>query len=336
VRCCRCQFENIPGQERCLRCGSVLEAKDDAVDIHPPRMAPWKGPVRSVLRQLHLNTVLSEIEVPAFLKIMSGNALLGLIQSIIPGLAHVIEGRFHEVRLFVLGWFLAALAGIFFFGGSLGFLFLGLAVGLHGWIAFSHALSKEHQGLQRNLADFVMLLVVIGLFYWGVQAVAFGDFVLGNTNLTIPYQNIQVGDTLLARRSGVSSNDILRGSLVVGRFPAVGNYILATSRYDAIGQVVALPGEKVEIRGGKFCVNGKALDADKFPVPRWMSDVGLSEIVAGDSYFVSTDYNVAGNGGNAISSLLSRVCMLKNSDITAVVVMRWLPVWRRGFLKEDQ
>ena len=44
MRCARCEFENIPGQTRCIRCGSILEAGSAVIDIYPPRMPAWSKP----------------------------------------------------------------------------------------------------------------------------------------------------------------------------------------------------------------------------------------------------------------------------------------------------
>jgi hypothetical protein len=348
VRCPQCQFENIPGQERCLRCGSVLEVKGAAIDVHPPRMTPWKRPVRAVLRWFRLQRVLPEAiskpKVPDFLKIMSANAFLGVILSIVPGLAHCIDGRFREIRWFVLGWFLLLLAGIFFYGGNLGLLLLGLAVGLHGWIAYSHTLMKESDEIGKQIFDLAMLIVIVGLPYFGVRHYAFGDFVFGYTNLTIPYQNIRTGDTLLARHSLAQAANLRRGSLVLA--PVVENIYGGYGNHGHVlrqgplmaGQIVALPGEEVEIIDAVFVVNGQALDDKQFPVPQWLRGRKIGAIgVSADSYFVSTVYNVQVHGNVILDAgIVERACVVRSSDIEAKAVMRWFPLARRGFLRAGE
>lgn len=271
--------------------------------------------------------------VPAFMKIMSGNSLLGLILSIVPGLAHFAEGRFREVRWFVLGWFLSLIAGIFFYGSSIGLLLLGLAVGLHGWIAFSHALAEEKDEPSEKIRTLVILLIFFSIFYWGIRRVVFQDFVFGLSNLTVPYQKIQQGDTLLGRRSSVQANLLARGSLVIARFPQIYNYkVIKGRRYETTGEIAALPGEKIEIIEGRFVVNGRVLDGEKFPVPGWMSGFNLSQIVPDDRYFVSTTYNIGGYGMNVTADLITDACILSKGDIEAIAVMRWFPLNKRGFL----
>jgi len=344
MRCPQCQFENIPGQERCLRCGAVLQAGVVVGPVNPPRMARWKRPIRAALRWLRLRRALPEapaiprvqVLVPAFLKIMSADAFLGLILSIIPGLAHYVDGQFREIRWFVLGWLLALLAGIFFYGGGLGFLLLGLAVGLHGWIAVHYAQSKEQTDPLEKIRTVATVLVVFAFLYWGVRAVAFRGFVFGLSNLAIPNQNVQVGDVLLARRSRAHVDKLPRGSLILGNFHRLYGNQVTRDTYEMMGQVIALPGEKIEIIEGRFVVNGQELDVDKFPVPGWLSKERLSATIPTGSYFVSAVYQFYGHGMQLTSDAIRDVCVLKKGDIEAKAVMRWFPLAKRGFLRADQ
>jgi len=342
VRCPRCQFENIPGETRCLRCSSVLEAKDAAVDINPPRMARWKKPVRAVLKWSRLHSIWPERRLfgpksRAFLKMMPVKGLLGIVLSIIPGLAHLVDGRFREVRWWVLGWFLTLLAGLFFYGGDWGFLLLGLAIGIHGWIAFSHTLLAQEEDFNKRLFDYAALLMILGLIYWGVRATAFHDFAFGYSNFTIPDDDVNVGDTLLLRYSRAVGVVLPRGSIVLGNFHGLyGNHV-THDNYEITGQVIALPGEKVEIVEGRFVINGEALDVNRFPVPAWLSRGGLSAIIPADSYFVSTVYHIDVHGHIQLTStMICDVCILRAGDIEARAVMRWFPLARRGFLRTDE
>jgi hypothetical protein len=341
MRCPQCQFENIPGQERCLRCGAVLQAGAIAGSVNPPRMASWKKPQRTILRWLRIHAALPEVpnirrvRVPAFLKKITGDDFLGVILSIIPGLAHYIDGKFREIRWFVLGWLLVLLTGVLFYGGAIGFLLLGLAVGLHGWIAFNYAMSKERDKTLARFKTLGFLLVALALLYWGVRSFAFRDFVFGYSNLTIPYQKVKQGDLLLTRRSRVSPDTLIRGALVLGNFREFyGAHAHAGyQRYQTTGQVIALPGEMIQIANGQFFVNGSALDAEKFPVPQWLSGVSIRFTMPEDSCFISVSYQVYGHGVNLTDNIISSACVQKQGDIVAVAVMRWLPVSRRGFLR---
>ncbi|MGA2092395.1 MAG: S26 family signal peptidase [Sedimentisphaerales bacterium] len=341
MRCQRCQFENMPGESRCFRCGSALGDAAIAVDVHPPRMARWKRPIRLVLRRFRRLNIAPESlpKVPAFLKIMSGNALGGIFLSIVPGLAHLVEGRFREVRWWVQAWFVVLLVGMFFYGGSIGLLFLGFAVGLHTWIAFNHALMKEHIETNQHLVDFVMLLVFFGLLYFGVRATVFRDFVMGFSSRTIPYQNVQTGDIMLARRSRAQPNLLKRGSFVLVNLNDVGNgnwreWRWRQGRGEMVVQIVALGGETVDINNA-FVVNGRPLDEKRFPVPQWLRRNIRQIQVPEGSYFINVEYNIQGNAAMN-EGLIKSACVIEGSRIEAAAVMRWLPLSRRGFLRAEE
>ena len=340
MRCQRCQFENVPGESRCLKCGSILSPDSVAVDIHPPRMVKWKGPFRAAGRWFRLHRILLEnsvrIPAPAFLKIMSADAYLSIVVSIIPGLAHILEGRFREVRWFVLAWFSAICAGIFFYGNTLGLTLLGVAVGLHGWIAFEHTLSKERIEISRKFFIFVMLLAVIGLLYWGIRRIAFRDFVFGFSNLTVPYQNVEQGDLMLARRSRVQANLLTRGSLVITSLRGAGGHGARWGGGAMVVQIVGLPGENIEFTDTAFIINGKPLKNEQFPVPPWLRERNIPAIsIPEGSYFINAVYNVHGRGA-VNAGMVGNVCLVKISGIQAKAVMRWFPLARRGFLRSNE
>lgn len=336
MRCQRCQFENVPGQTICLRCGSVLVATAAVLNIHPPRMAGWKRPFRAAIRWLRLHNPAPE---QLFLPHLQGemktimHGFVGIILSVIPGLAHLIDRRFKEIRGYVLVWFIALAAGIFLYGSVFGFLLLGLAVSLHTWIAFSHTLNKEASEPDSRFAGLAVLLLLAALFYWGIRRTAFKDFVWGYTNLNIPYHNIETGDCLLARYSRARDNILSRGSLVLARLRTGGGHN-GVSPYRMIVQIVGLPGEKIEIANNTFIVNGKGLDADRFPVPKWLKGRTITGMVPGGSYFVGCEYNVYAHGQAPDNGDIFGVCTVAAGDIEARAVMRWLPLWRRGFLEE--
>ena len=220
MQCPRCQFENIPGQDRCLRCNAVLQATVFTGPVNPPRMARWKRPVRNVSRWFRLHVTLPSgpsgplVKVPAVLKIMSGDAFLGLILSIIPGLAQLIDGRFGKIFLVLAVWLLALAGGVFFYGSSFGLSLLGLAVGLHGWIGYEHVLSKEKVNALDKADILIGTIIILALFYWGIRRTVFSDYVFDYTALTIPSQKIQSRDLLLGRKSLARPANFHRGSIV--------------------------------------------------------------------------------------------------------------------------
>jgi hypothetical protein len=344
MRCPQCQFENIPGQDRCLRCNAVLQATGLAIEINPPRMATWKRPFREMSRWFRLHRMMPQSypKWVKFFKIMSGNAFIGLILSLIPGFAHLVGGRFREIIWFFIIWLLAFCAGVYIYGSNFGMVLIGIAVGVHALIAFQHTLLKEHEEILQQLIDFVLLLVLVGLFYFGVRRVALGDFVFGYTNLTIPDKNVQFGDLLLGRRSTTKPAQLHRGDLALVPQRRVGgnDYLTLPSfvQGQMVGQIIGLPRETVEISDGNFIINNEVLPRDKYPVPLWLRRIKPAAIVVPeDSYFVSTEYNVYGHGvAELTEQYIAPICRIKASAIEAKAIMLWFPLDRRGYLKEDQ
>jgi hypothetical protein len=271
---------------------------------------------------------------PDWLKIMSLNAFFAIILSIVPGLAHLAQRRFRQIRWYFVSWVVFLLAGMFLYGSNMGFLLFGLAVAAHAWMAFHASLIKEHAESGRRAFDIVMLLVFLAFIYWGIRFAAFRDFVWGYTSLTIPYQSVQSGDCLLGRRSRAREEMLLRGSLVFARFREVrvGRGVWGRgNNYNTVGQIIALPGETIEVKEGRFVVNGRVLDGEKFPVPGWMSGMQMSATIPSDSYFVSTVYRIA--GANMTGDMIRDACILPKGDIEALAVMKWFPLASRGFLR---
>jgi hypothetical protein len=99
-------------------------------------------------------------------------------------------------------------------------------------------------------------------------------------------------------------------------------------------QIVGLPGERVQIENDTFIVNGQELDSEKYPVPRWLRGRRVSANVGDDSYFISCQYSVRAHGRQLTNANIHDICLIRSSNIEARAFMRWLPLSRRGFLRE--
>ena len=93
-----------------------------------------------------------------------------------------------------------------------------------------------------------------------------------------------------------------------------------------------MPGEEVEIKEQCFYIDGKPLDTEKYPVPRWIGNRELKTTVPDSCYFMISEYNGTNYGANQVIS----VCTIASGQIEAKVFMRWLPLSRRGFIRESE
>jgi hypothetical protein len=336
----------MPGQTKCFQCGSILNSQAATVDVHPPRMAPWKKPFRNVTRWMRRHRMVPTWSPPECISSriktdsVDYSCLRGLFLSIIPGLAHLIHHRFREIRWYFLGWLIALSIGLFLYGYSIGLCFVGLAVGLHAWIAVQHSLMKHLGTFGERLGALFITMIILALIYWATPRVLLSDLTGGYTSLTLPYQNVQRGDYLLAWRNEPADHPLPRGSLVLTRLGSVTvGRRTARSRTagDMIVQIIGLPAETLQINQDVYIIDGRPLDSEKYPVPQWLHERKFSTTIPPDSYFVSSEYNIPVRGRGGIGDPQIRtVCVISFEAVRARAFMRWSPVSRRGFIEETE
>jgi len=302
-------------------------------------MPRWKKPFRDVLRSIRKGKAVPQINAKSHLtprvKEFFNDSFLGLFLSIIPGLAHWMQNRFREIRLYFLAWLILLLSGLFLYGSAAGFICFGLAIGVHAAIALRYGIIKDLANLSEKIVTIILVLIGLTFLYRFIPRMPFLNFDGGYSSLTIPYYNVEAGDYLLAR-GGLDEKALLpRGSLVLIHPATFGSYrrIVARGNDTIIGEIVGLAGEKVQITDGVFIVDGRLLDVEQYPVPMWLRNHTFSDTIPNDSYFVSSRYNVRAHGIALNASHISQVCTVHTSDIEAKAFMSWWPLSRRGFLK---
>jgi hypothetical protein len=337
MRCVRCDFENIPGQTRCIRCGSILEAAGVVIQIHPPRMPAWRKPFRDMMRHMrgwHLapqKSLLARVSPRLDAAVSTG--LAGVVLSVIPGFAHLLAGRLRELRLLLPLWLVLLGVGLFLYGSPPGFLLIGLAIGVHAWIAVQYGLFKEIDDLLSRVGAVVLLVVVFAVLYWATPHVVVPRLRTGYTALTIPARDVHSGDLFLTWRQRDTNEPLVRGTLVLVRprgLHLIRGRRSASLMAPMIGQVVGLPGEMLEIRDKAFMVDEQRLDPNHFPVPHWLLhyDSRVPIPLRGDSYFVSSEYAREGRGG-LTDQAIGSVCIVKADEVRGRAFMQWWPLSRR-------
>jgi hypothetical protein len=253
----------------------------------------------------------------------------------LPGLGHLVQRRFRRVGWYCLVWLLLIAGGLFLYGGAVGFCMLGLAIGLHTWIA-GHQLMRALTGGRWKLLVAGIALFVLLLIYGTAPRAILPDLAIGRTTLTIPYQNVQPGDYLLARRSRARREFIRPGSLVLARLVRTRDRMRHVAGA-MIVQVLALPGDTLELKEGRFILNGRELDAERYPVPRWLRRGEFSVKMGHDRYFVSSEYETYTRGRAPTQGVTAEyifgVCIIRHTDIEAQAFMLWLPLSRRRFIR---
>jgi hypothetical protein len=339
MRCERCKFENIPGQKTCIKCGSILEAESEQIDIHPPRMSKWKKPIRYLSRLIRkwiapLNNI--EINCPAWITQASDDILIGLFLSVIPGLAHLTQKRFKEIRWYFLVWLVLLISGLFLYGGQAGFICLGLAIGVHTTIAVQYKILKELEGIGKKLVMIILILIALTIIYSFSPRILIPNLTGRYSNMSAPYQKIAIGDYLLGWHNVKENTALKRGDLVFIHPEYFGTHRRQThtGRELIVGQIVGLAGEQLDIKDGVFIVNGQKLDSNIYPIPQWLQINDYSVIIPERSYFISVRYNITVGHNMALQSTqVNLICIRKAEDIQSRIFMRWWPLSTRGFIR---
>jgi len=328
----------MPGSKTCFRCGAVLDSQEVGSNIRPPRAPTWKKPFRFILRLIKKRSCQQTVNINFITTKLLNNAsfprTIGyLLLSFLPGLAHAVQHRFSTIRWFFITWLSLIGVAVFFYGSSIGMLLLGLATGLHAWIAADGAmlikldLKFKHRALGLFLASLYILAI-----YSGIGSLLSRNITGGFTALTIPYQNIYTGDYLLARRSA-ENEGLPRGSLVLVSARSIGR---RNAGANVVGEIIGLPGEIIEIRNNCFKVKETALDSDIYPVPEWLADKTFTITLPDKNYFVALEYRVYRQNIDLTENMISQTCVVHEKDIIARAFMKWLPIARRGWLKETE
>ena len=344
MQCPRCQFENLPGQTRCFKCGSVLASPGGAIAIEPPRMAAWKRPFRSMsksFRGLMPTPRLPRDRTarPSYRgeSLMAVESLGSLVFGLVPGLPYVLTGQFKRIRLLWLAWLVLFCLGAFFYGLPEGWTLIGLAAAAHAWMMFRHRVLEVLEGFGERIVTLLVLVLILLAAYVWLPRLMIPGLACIRSNTSVPFYRILTGDALLVRRA---PEKLSRGMIVVFRAHTYfmgrrGGALTRARDTDSLGQIVGLPGEVVEIRGNAFAVNGQALDPNQYPVPRWMQGRHVTVNLDQGQYFVSCDYWVPVRPAALDNNAIQQVCVASHGEIESRAVWLWSPLSRRGPLRAD-
>jgi len=243
---------------------------------------------------------------------------------------------------------------------------------LHAWIATDAVIATKRfkqkmtafESISLRLGGIALLVLLLYAAYGQVQR-AMG-FTAGLAGVTVPVDRVAMGDVILCRflTAGQEPLPIKRGDLALVRVPNVlygygenglhghgenalyghgerragGGYLGET-----VGQLIALPGDQLVVTPKGFVLNGRALDVVKFPVPASLNWESATLTLGKDEYFVTMEWRALeeeahgglGAGGRVVTVRVAALdCVYPGQDVLARGVMRWSPIWRRGFLKE--
>jgi len=267
AQCSSCRFENMPGVGVCGRCGSPLGLQTLAVDVHPPRAAPWSKRLRRWLpfRPVYYGArdagravaregwsqLAGRAEAP-------GPSLGVLARLIVPGWAHFHLGQRVHGRSFLGGYLAFLFLGLLLYGSVPGVMFLSLAFSVH-------------------VVSCVSILRLGGFYgraYWGAVAFVFAFLLVAvylpagwlvsravlSAQIQIDAAPFKLGDVLLYSPFLDRNHDWRAGDVVVydqrsGYYRQRGNYYIPPGQ--RIDRILAEPGDTVVWQDGELTVNGQ-------------------------------------------------------------------------------
>lgn len=328
MQCQRCHFENMPGQQRCFKCGSVLESQGAILNVHPPRMAGWKRPWRGLFRVLRKRGGRLKVDklpdVPMDWWPDYRDGLWGLVLSIIPGFAHFLYGHFKRIRNLLIAWFVCMSLSAALFSTPWGWALFGIGGTIHAWIALDAGLREKLAAVRERLIALLFLFALFFIGYYILVQVLFPSISFQRIAFGVSPSGVHSGDTLLLRSLGDHAQSLARGDFVSYQ----GRAINAGGTWPAVGQVVALPHETVKMDSQGFHVNGTPLGLEQFPVPHWMRTWKNEVTLGPNQYFITTAYHRRG-AADLPPGTVERLCLISKQAIESRATMLWWPLTRR-------
>jgi hypothetical protein len=334
MQCSNCQFENLPGMQRCGRCGASLQLASLAIDVHPPRASRTSKRLRQLFPITRYWNRLrfagaawaaarKAVRWPADLP------ALGLfLRGIVPGWPQRHAGR-HTRGNAILGCYLGLLlSGLLFVGTPLGWLLLGLAMSVHA-ASILDLVAPAIQGLVQwigySLA--VLMLLVAFLYYPSGRLLAQVATPMRFNMAAPPFQR---GDVVLINPSVFRWRDPRPGDVVLysiaapdfreqGRGHGAILYRLEGNRLD---RIIAEGGQKVRWRQGQLLIDDNP--SPWLPLNPQLLPDGLEITVPKDCFLVfpTTD------SLQYPAPVWETISKVPRSQIGGLVYLRSQPIWR--------
>ncbi|MFH1077630.1 MAG: S26 family signal peptidase [Pseudomonadota bacterium] len=349
MQCRVCGFENMQDQARCVRCQSQLTWKGpaDPMDFYPPRSSPFKG---LVTLAYPLNRLINSFPTRLLEQLRSslfGNAILPLqsitamIASAIPGLGHILNGRWRRALFMICGWIIFLILTINFYSGITGGLLIGLMIASHVWIILDAGEIKKHTvTVRESIRSTFFILLAVTIAYWSVDRTVHRYIDLATSPFKIQTLGIQQGDILLVRRN-IPFASVKRDDVVLIKFSGVNTFHLEDETLLNLqlprivtARVVALQGDKIETSHGKLLVNGDVVDVSNqpdslipFPVEEFTRTVPNDCLVA----LFPVLLEGIPDRDHAVSLVWENCFFVKSANLDGKAIGVYAPIRRRCF-----
>jgi hypothetical protein len=149
MECPSCHFHNMPGNHRCLKCGSRLDVAATTMAVEPPRasarakrLRKWLPRWTQFFRPSRLrDEALAAAERNNLVRLPAG----ALVRMVVPGWGQWYLGNAARARNYFVPWVMLVLFGLVNWGSLLGSVALYGALCFHG-ISIADLLSRPARG----------------------------------------------------------------------------------------------------------------------------------------------------------------------------------------------
>jgi len=339
MQCASCEFQNMPGNTRCLRCGAMLQLAAAAIDIEPPRASSrskwlrrWMpAPLRRVqlLSRRGVATLTGRALEQWRLSRLRAGCLPRLL---VPGWAQAYLGDRVRGGRFLGAWLAFGGAGLITFGSQLGAILLGAMVAVHTGSIIDLCWRPRFIEAQFQRGVTAALLCAVVLVGYGWLAWSVNGGLIDSRQWIEAGEPFAPGDVVLFRPGAYAGAAPQPGNLVLYRAPDLrrpanpiaGHAAAYLFRGQWIDRVIAGPGSRVRWESGKLWVNDEPSELRPLNPARMPDRLEFTVPAGCYCIFPTTDPFVAPADGN---------CAVPQGLILGRAVVRNYPPWRIWVLR---
>jgi hypothetical protein len=344
MQCPGCGFQNMPGSDGCVRCGSPLNLATIALDVHPPRRGGLPGALRRIRALQWTWAGLSHRLVRTCASFVQSRAdrfdrratALGLLWRLpVPGWAHLYAAQFWEGGFFLASFMGLLFGGLLYWGTTAGAVLLGAVFVIHQTAVLDvlHQFRPERDlGLRvlRSLKGMACLALGVYLpIFLLLMTVA------EPMTFQFPAGPFHTGDVVLINHwCGVRPGQIVLYDVPVTgvvRQRAMSEWIDYRIGGPTIDRVLAVGGDHIRWADGALYVNG--VQSFSLPLnPAVLSTPFSLDVPAGTALIFPTAMQWT-NEARSDPSVWSAISCVPRTRITGTIYFRWQPSSRRGLIQ---
>lgn len=277
--CSQCGFYNTDSQERCIRCGAILDHQPELSlrDLPAKRQQAIATPFYLLKRQLYKIKAYFHFELPQDVEWrypwVAG--WLGLI----PGLGQIYNHQFRKAFWFFIGWLILVAA---FIKTITEWINIPISIVLLFYMLWSFndgvvtatRINGQQWTLRKSLALFSYLLFAFGALFLLSQIFLSPFFLLVYVSQDTLAPGLRKGDRLFIDCVSYWFRSPHRGEIVYYDPPkymieipgGFDHEVYVINERSGFGRVVAEQGDRYERRNGKYYLNGKPVPPELEPL----------------------------------------------------------------------